>query len=114
MFTVLKRNGQHILKFHRGRAEFNIEPYLNNWKQISDFQNLQRINRSESEIGIPSEPFQFAHLTAYPNTNLETSKKLKILGWKQQPSELLEGDYVFVFDTTKDVIDSCFELKISF
>jgi hypothetical protein len=109
-FTVIIRSGQHILEFFESRSEFNIESYLNNWKQISDFQNTQPIGGSKSIIGIPSEIFQSVRLTAYPNTNLESSKRITILGWKQKPSDLIEGDYVFVFDITKDVINSCFEL----
>ncbi|GEM_PF-2567778 len=51
------------------------------------------------------------YLTGYDNLNLQRSKEYHILGWKDRPSKLSTGDYVFVFNSTGDKIDSCFEVK---
>jgi MoxR-like ATPase len=51
------------------------------------------------------------YLTGYDNLNLQRSKEYHILGWKDRPSKLSTGDYVFVFNTTGDKIESCFEIK---
>ena len=40
------------------------------------------------------------YLTGYDNLNLQRSKEYHILGWKDRPSKLSTGDYVFVFNTT--------------
>jgi CRISPR/Cas system CMR-associated protein Cmr5 small subunit len=50
-------------------------------------------------------------VTAYDDTNLKISKEAKMIGWKNRPSKISMGDYVFVFNTTTDEIESCFEIK---
>lgn len=49
-------------------------------------------------------------LTGYNHTNLEISKQGSLLGWRDKPGTLSEGDTVFIFDTTNHKIDSCFEI----
>jgi hypothetical protein len=42
------------------------------------------------------------YLTAYDDINLKISKKSGTLGWRDRPSELSVGDYVFVYDSETD------------
>jgi MoxR-like ATPase len=51
------------------------------------------------------------YLTAYDDTNLKISKKTEMLGWKDRPSKLSVGDYVFVYNSETDTIETCFEIK---
>jgi hypothetical protein len=50
-------------------------------------------------------------LTAYDDTNLKISKKYKMLGWSDRPSKLSVGDYVFVYNSQSDTVETCFEIK---
>lgn len=34
-----------------------------------------------------------------------------MLGWRDRPSKLSNGDYVFVYNTETDSIETCFEIK---
>lgn len=62
-------------------------------------------------MGIPNQQQQSViYLTAYDNNNLEISKKLGILGWKDKPSKLSIGDLAFVYDIDEHHIDCCFRI----
>jgi len=52
-----------------------------------------------------------ACLTAYDDTNLKISKESGMLGWRDRPSKLSVGDYVFVYNSETDTIETCFEIK---
>lgn len=49
-------------------------------------------------------------LTGYDHTNLEISKQNHILGWRDKPGTLSNGDILFVFDTTNHEITACFRI----
>ena len=51
-------------------------------------------------------------LTGYDHSNLETSKQNSLLGWRDKPRTLSEGDIIFVFNTTLHKIHSCFRILI--
>lgn len=75
-------------------------------KEDEEEGNNYAINETKTKILERS-----IYLTGYDNLNLQRSKEYQILGWKDRPSKLFTGDYVFVFNTTGDKIESCFEIK---
>jgi hypothetical protein len=95
-------NNRYFLKIHSNKAEEQEISYnLNNWEQIPEFHN-----RNEVVVNATRE----IYLTAYDNKNLEISKKLGILGWKDKPSKLSVDDLVFVYDIDNHNIDTCFKI----
>jgi hypothetical protein len=74
LFRISKKNGRHLLKLNNVNKTHDIEDYLNRWNEIDDFKN---------KFGV--------YTTGYPASNLEISKKNKILGWKRKPTNLLPG-----------------------
>jgi hypothetical protein len=102
-FDIREDNDKYYLKIHsKGTNEVAIDNYLNKWDQIEDFKQLNLSERSSKRS---------VFVTGYDDTNLKISKKSEILGWKNRPSKMSIGDYVFVFNTTTDKIESCFEIK---
>lgn len=90
----------------------NKDPLMRQWN-IEDFSHFvweSIIHRSSGKKPVVGANRLF--LTAYDRENLETSKKLGILGWKQRPGTLASGDYVFVFNISSKQIDTCFEIKM--
>jgi hypothetical protein len=93
------------------KTKLTLSEYQDNLELIfKEFENPPMIH-SGIENEILSESLSSIYLSAYPNNNLEISKKAKILGWKQHPGQLAAGDFVFVFNTDRDTIECCFELK---
>jgi MoxR-like ATPase len=118
MFNILKEDGKYILKFTNDLNQSDITNYLNKLdlikneivnKAISNNYPLDIEPKKEHINSIVQEPSIF--LTGYNDKNLEISKRLKILGWKERPHKLSSGDLVFVFNTTSKKIETCFEIK---
>lgn len=50
-------------------------------------------------------------VTAYPESNLEISKKEQILGWERNPKDISIGDLVFVYNKNIKEIECGFRIK---
>lgn len=107
--TYDRQSGEKIYKdFHIKRSPYilsrndlSLTEYVDNLDLL--FQDLSGLSERSSK------PSMF--VTGYDDTNLRISKKSEILGWKNRSSKMSIGDYVFVFNTTTDKIESCFEIK---
>lgn len=76
--------------------------------QAELYRNLNQLTPYDGNAS--KERFQ-VFITSYPEKNLVTSKNLNILGWKEKKESLNIGDRVFVYNSTKRQIETCFELK---
>jgi MoxR-like ATPase len=95
----------------------NLHPIMKGWNN-ADFSRfvwngiVERKLKNEKFENVPlisnTAPI---FLTAYDSTNLKISKERKMLGWSDRPSKLSVRDYVFIYDSQRDTIETCFEIK---
>ena len=71
----------------------------------------RNLNQLTPYKGLVSKKKFQVFIIGYPDVNLVTSKKLNVLGWKEQKRSLNVGDKVFVYNKTKRQIETCFEVK---
>jgi MoxR-like ATPase len=99
LFRIIEKDGRRIIKLNNVETVHDIEDYLNDWSQITDFSG----RNEEREASL--------FVTGYDDKNLQISKERGILGWANNSNYLSEDNLVFVFNKTTLRIEVCFKIK---
>ena len=84
------------------KSKINLTAYQDNFAVIFDKLAFGNVSTKIDHTAM--------YITGYNDTNLQISKTNEILGWQDNPRNLTQGDLVFVFNTTTDKIELCFEI----